>query len=67
MVWELLAWKRMISITDKANENDRAATGMAEAPANVSEPRRAGTWGLVIASGLLLLAATLICLMLFAA
>jgi hypothetical protein len=57
----------MISITDKVNENDRADTGTAAAPANVSAPRRTGTWALVIASGLLLLTATLICLMLFAA
>jgi hypothetical protein len=57
----------MIAITGKVNKRGHTSMGTEVVPANHTEAKGAGTWGLVIAGGLLLLTATLICLILFKA
>ena len=67
LVWELLRNPAMVAITGKVIKNGRTSLGTVMVPANHSEARNStGTWGLVIAAGLLLVTTTFICLILFA-
>ena len=67
MVWDLLRNPAVIAITGKVIKNGRTSLGTIMVPANHSEARNsAGTWGLVIAAGLLLVTTTFICLILLA-
>lgn len=55
----------MIAITGKVTKNGRGTMATVLVPANHTEAQGVGTWGLVIAGGLLLLTTTFICLILF--
>jgi hypothetical protein len=55
----------MITITGKVKRHGHETTEQVSVPANHTEASGGRSWGMVIAGGLLLLAATLICLLLF--
>jgi hypothetical protein len=57
----------MITITGKVTRHGRRSLEKVMVPANHTEAQGASAWGLVIAGGLLLLATTFICLILFKA
>jgi hypothetical protein len=59
----------MIAITGKVSENGHETIAKVMVPSNHTEAQsvNVNAWGLVIAGGLLLLATTFICLLLFAA
>jgi hypothetical protein len=56
----------MITITGKVKKHGHETIEQVAVPANHTEASGERSWGMVIAGALLLLAATLICLLLFA-
>jgi len=60
----MLCRRGMKTITFKAIRNGRGYITSTVVPGNHSESRTGSAWGLVIAGGLVLITATLVCLML---
>lgn len=64
LVWDLLRIECMKTITFKAIKNGRGYITSTVVPSNNSEAKGENAWGLVIAGALVLITATLVCLLL---